>query len=155
MGLQRRSGPDGGTPPRSEDKRSVLSGSHTVSLELQRTTQAVRGTEPRLQGGDTGPQKEQGESVGKVVFAQSLRRPEVLVRRGHRKKPVLAGLKIFIFSLSLFYFLRFSTMKSYLEMFRYSHIQKKDSMYFKSLKFVIFKIIQMTSITNSTQRGRE
>lgn len=50
----------------------VLSGSYSVSPELWQTTQAVRRTEPRLGGGDTGPQRELGESIYKVVICTEL-----------------------------------------------------------------------------------
>lgn len=81
---------------------------------------------PRPQGGDTRPQRAQGERVYKVVFAKSLRRAEATCQNRSPKEACAGGLQIFIFFLYLLYFVRLFTMKRYLEMFMYSYIQKKD-----------------------------
>lgn len=125
VGVQRCSVPDGGTPPAQKPGGVFSRAPRTVSPELQRTTQAVRGTKPRLQGCDMRPQREQRERAKSYLHRAGQRHllEEVTGRslcwRDSR----------FSFSpfLSFPFLLQFSAMKSYLEMFRYPHTQRKHS----------------------------
>lgn len=86
---------------RSEARRSVLSGSpHGQSRAAANNTGGQRDKTKTARVRHAAP--ERAKRACKVVFAQS--RAEALVRGGHRKKPVLAGFKVFIFSLSFLSF---------------------------------------------------
>lgn len=151
VGLQRCSVLGGRTPP--AQKTGVFSlAPRTVSPELQRTTQAVRGTKPRLQGCDMRPQREQREHAKSYLHRAGQRHLlEEVTGRSLCWRDSRSSFSPF---LSFILLLQFSAMKSYLEMFRYPTFRESTQGYFKSLRFFKFKIIQTTSNRLHTERER-